>query len=67
MADPDLHIRGGGGPGHPEPVIRGGEGAGVQKNFFQPFRPQFGLKIRGGGGWVLQAPPLDQPLQKTQK
>ena len=25
-------------------------GGGSQKNFFQPFGPQFGLKIRGWGG-----------------
>ena len=34
MPDPDLEI--------------GGEGQST-KNFFPPFRPQFGLKIRGGG------------------
>ena len=32
-----------GGPGHPDPEIRG-RGGGVKKSFF---RPQFGLKIRG--------------------
>ena len=31
---------------HPGPEIRGG-GGGSQKTFFRPFRPQFGLKIRG--------------------
>ena len=30
----------------PDPEIRGG--AGLQKCFFQPFDPPFGLKIRGG-------------------
>ena len=30
----------------------GGRG-GLQKFFFQPFWPQFGLKIRGGGGGGL--------------
>ena len=42
VADPDLQIRGG-------PVIqtlRSG-GGGVHKDFFRPFGPQFGLKIRG--------------------
>ena len=42
MADPDLQIRmggGGGGGGHPDPEIR----------FFRPLRPQFSLKISGGG------------------
>ena len=44
VADPDLHIRGG-------PVIqilRQGEGGQSPKNFFRPFGPQFGLKIRVG-------------------
>ena len=49
MADPDLQIRGGGGGSHLDPEKRGGQS---QKNFFQPFEPQFGLKIRGrSGGW----------------
>ena len=48
MADRDLQLRGGGGEGHPDPEIRGEPG--LQKNFFRPFRPQFGLKIRGVGG-----------------
>ena len=38
MPGPDLEIRG------------GGEGGGLQKNGFRPLGPQFGLKIRGGGG-----------------
>ena len=37
-------------PGHPDPEIRGEWGGGLQKKFFQPFRPQFGPKIRRGGG-----------------
>ena len=40
-----FQIRAGGG-GHPDPEIRGG----LKKNFFWPFGPQFGLKIRGGPG-----------------
>ena len=48
--DPDLDIRGGGagerGNSHPDPNIRAG--GQTQKKFFQPFGPQFGLKIRGG-------------------
>ena len=36
-----------GGSGHPDPEIRGGGGGGLEKNFFQPFGPQFGLKTRG--------------------
>ena len=43
-----------GGPGHPDPKIRGG---GLQKDFFRFIGPQFGLKIRGA-----RAPPLDLPL-----
>ena len=53
MADPDLHIRG--GPGHPDPEIRG-----LQKIFFQPFGPHFGRKY--GGVRAPRAPPLDPPL-----
>ena len=46
MTDPDLQIREGGS--HPEPEI-----GGVSKNCFRPFRPQFGLKIRGGAlPWI---------------
>ena len=58
MADPDLQRRGGGGAGHPDPEIRGVGGTRSKKNFFRPFGPHFGLKIRGGG----RAPPLDPPL-----
>ena len=50
MADPDLQISGGGGgggPGHPAPEIRGGPDLKI--NFFRPFGPQSGLKIRGAG------------------
>ena len=58
LADPDLQIRVGGS--HLDPEIRGGGGRRLKKNFFRPFGPQFGLKIRGGGGsW---ASPLDPPL-----
>ena len=34
------------GGGHPDPEIKGGPS--LQKNFFPPFGPQFGLKIGGG-------------------
>ena len=44
VADPDLQIMGMGG--HPDPEKRGR--AGLKKNCFQPFRPQFGLRIKGG-------------------
>ena len=54
-----------GEPGHPDPEKKVG-GGGSQKNFFQPFGPQFGLKIRGWGGerspWN---PPMDLPLIKV--
>ena len=43
VVDPDLQIKGGGA--HPDPEIRGG--ARSKKHFFRPFRPQFGLKMRG--------------------
>ena len=45
MADPDLHIRRGGGGGHPDPEIREGDGPA---EFFRSFGPEFGLKIREG-------------------
>ena len=40
---------------------QGGGGGGLPKNFFRPFGPHFGRKIRKGGvpPW---APPLDPPL-----
>ena len=43
MADPDFHIRE--GPRHPDPELRGAGGVSP-KNLFQPFGPQFGVKIR---------------------
>ena len=46
MPDTDLEIRGG---GHPE------GGPVSKKKFFWPFGPEFGLKIRAGGG-VAGAP-----------
>ena len=45
VPDPDLEIGGGGGQGF-RPLDN--SGPGLQKNIFQPFRPQFALKIRGG-------------------
>ena len=64
MADIDLQRMGGGGgggshPDHPDPAIRGG---GAVANFFQPFGPQFGLKITGGRE-APRASPLDPPLK----
>ena len=49
-------MRGGGGARSSGPWDGGG-GGGLQKNFFQPFRLQFGLKIRG-----YQGPSLDPSL-----
>ena len=51
VPDRDLEIRG--VPSHPDPLMGGG-GQSL-KNFFLPFGPQFGLKIRGALDW---APPL---------
>ena len=42
VADPDLQTR-----GAIIKTLRLGEGPGLKKIFFQPFRSQFGLKIRG--------------------
>ena len=58
MPDLDLEIR---GPRSSRPLEKGRPS--LQKNFFRPVGPQFGLKIRGeGGGRVPWAPPLDPPL-----
>ena len=55
-----------GKPGHPDPEKKNGRGGGSQKKCFQPFGPQFGLKIRGwGGGQVPWNPPMDLPLIKV--
>ena len=48
MADRGHQIRRGGG-GHSDPEIRWGPG--LKKIFFQPFGPQFRLKIRQWGSW----------------
>ena len=47
--DSDKKRGGGGGDGHPDSEIRRGK-PGLQKKFFRPSGPQFGLKIRGGEG-----------------
>ena len=47
---------------HPDPGIRGMPS--LKKIFSAQFGPQFGLKIKGGGGggkWAPLAPPLDSP------
>ena len=66
MANPDLQIRE--GPGHPDPEImgRGGGGGGkrgayLQKKFFRPFGPQFGLTIK----WGRAPRPLPSPGSAT--
>ena len=54
MPDPALEIRGGGAGGSSRPLDK--RGPGLQKKFFRPFGPQFGLRLRGGGeggGWAL--------------
>ena len=45
MPDPDLEIREAQSFRPP-----GGVRGGLQKFFFRPFKPHFGLKIRGGAG-----------------
>ena len=63
MADPDTGEGSGGGrPGHPDPEMVDGGGL---KIFFQPFQPQFGVKIRGEPG--PRAPPLDPPQFKASR
>ena len=63
MADPDT--RGGGeGEGPVIQTLRWWVGGGL-KIFFQPFQPQFGLKIRGEPG--PRAPPLDPPQFKASR
>ena len=59
VPDPDLEM-GGGGWGGGGGGVGGGssrslykEGGGLQKNFFWPLGPHFGLIIRGGGGRSL--------------
>ena len=50
VADPDHQIKGGGGggPGHPDPEVRGG--GRPQKNFFSALRASFWSKNKGKGG-----------------
>ena len=57
VADADLQTGGGGLGRSYRPWDKVGA---VSKNFFRPFGPQFGLKIRGRAG--PGAPPLDPPL-----
>ena len=47
VPDPDVQIR---GARLFRPLDKGvGGGGGLPKNFFRPFEPQFGPKIRAGG------------------
>ena len=57
VVDPHLQIRRGQSS---RPRDKDG-GSGLQNNFFQPFGPQFVLKIKRGAK-PSQAPPLDPPL-----
>ena len=60
MVDPDIQIEAGGGGGggsHPDPEIR--RRPGLQKIFFRPFGPQFGLKIRGAAKSATAASYVD--------
>ena len=53
MGDPDLHIRGGGGGGYPDPDIKG-RGPGL-KNFFSALRASCWSRNKAGGGeggWI---------------
>ena len=55
VADRDLEIRRGGGRVGDRPRDKG---PGLKKLLFRPLEPQFGLKIKGGGGGPLMDPPL---------
>ena len=58
VPDPDLEIRG--GPGHPDPYIRGeGGGPSLQKKFFGP--SGFSVVLKKGG----VAPPGPSPRSAT--
>ena len=57
LADPDLQIRGGGGPDHRDPEIRGG---GVSKKIFLALQASVWSKNKGDRPPL--APPLDPPL-----
>ena len=64
MSDPDLQIRGG-GPGRTDPEITGG--GAVWENFFRPFGPRFGLKMRGSpwGKFLLFCVPQRVKTKET--
>ena len=61
VADPDLHMGGGGGGGGRSSRTWHEVGGRSPKNMFRLFRPQFGLKIRGGPG-----PPGPSPGSATE-
>jgi len=56
VPDPDLEIR-----GAVIQTLRKARGPGLQKIFFRPLGPQFGLKISGPG------PPAPSPRSATEK
>ena len=61
IADTDILITGGG-----HPAIRGMPG--LNKKMFRPFGPQFGLKIRGGGGPGSPSPfPISATDERVKK
>ena len=60
MVDADLQITGGRARSSRSWDCGGGGGGGLQKIFFRPFGPRFGLKIEEGAG--PRAPTLDPPL-----
>ena len=65
VADPDLQLKRVGEAGRSfRPLNKEGRG-GLQKIFFRPFGPHFGLNIR----WALAplTPPLDPPLKIASK
>ena len=56
--DPDLQIGRGGGSGHPDPEIRGGQSP---KIFFGPLVLSLVVWSKNRG-WASRTPPLDLPL-----
>ena len=63
MADPDLQIKGGEVPGHPDPEIIGG--GSLQKILFGTLDAASVWSKNKRGARASQAPPLDLPLLYT--